>query len=74
MISGTRVNESTFSLPESDGDIVRLLGNGWQPRTVSLEIIQSDSRVKITGKRNIEMLVSRLTKFLENEVGKNEDG
>ena len=39
MKQGTRVNEITESLP--NGDIIRILGNGWKPRTRSLEIITS---------------------------------
>jgi hypothetical protein len=69
-MSGTDVNEKTFSLPESDGDIVRLFATGWQPRTVSFEVIQADSRIKITGKKNLEVLSKALFKFLIEERGK----
>jgi len=69
MKQGTRVNEITESLP--NGDIIRILGNGWKPRTRSLEIITSkNGRAKIDDYPSLKELSKKLTEFLKEEKGK----
>lgn len=73
MIDGTEVFEITESLP--NGDIIRLVGNGWKPRTIYLEIITGSTipydlnvtKIKIDDKQSMKMLASKITEFLEHE-------
>jgi hypothetical protein len=65
MISGTDVNEICDSLP--NGDIVRLIGNGWKPRSRSLEIIQGNGKIIITDYRAIQVLSEKIAAFLKEE-------
>ena len=69
MKHGTNVNEITKSL--SNGDIVRLLGNGWKPRTRSLEIItEKNGKCKIEDHRSLNELSEMLAEFLKEEKDK----
>lgn len=67
MTTGTNVNEIIESLP--NGDIVRLIGNGWHPRNKKIEIIQPkiDKITLIDGIENIEMIGELIARFLEKE-------
>jgi len=69
MKSGTKVNEITDSLP--NGDIIRIFGSGWQPRSRSLEIITSkNGSTKIDDYTSLKELSKMLINFLKNEKGK----
>jgi hypothetical protein len=62
----TGVNETLVSL--TNRDILRIIGNGWHPRTVTFEIIQEDgNRVKVEGERNLKRIVTEITKFFSAE-------
>ncbi len=65
-MDGTDVNETIVSL--TNRDILRIIGNGWQPRTVTLEIIQeNDIRVKVEGERNLKRIASEIYDFFNAE-------
>lgn len=65
MKSGTNVNEITESLP--NGVIVRLLGNGWRPRTQSLELIDEQIHIRMADFDSIKALHVRLGEFIAAE-------
>lgn len=66
-ISGTNVNERTFSLP--CGKIVRMVGNGWQPRSRHISLIDAESGkiLSIDGLDNIEYLFKEIAIFIGEE-------
>lgn len=64
-MDGTQVIEITESLP--NGDIVRLVGNGWHPRSRYFEIITDEERIKITDMKSMKVIASKITEFLAQE-------
>jgi hypothetical protein len=65
MKSGTNVNEITDSLP--NGDILRLLGNGWRPRSQMLTIVSGEKIFELDCLDSIKYLHVRLGEFLAME-------
>ena len=73
MLSGTNINELTESL--STGQIIRLFGTGWRPRSTRLDIIDTANKtvIQIKEKCDIEQLMLMLTKFLNIEIKINKE-
>lgn len=66
MISGTRVNELTKSLPHSQA-IIRLIGRGWRPRSHSLEIVHDGKVIKINSEEDIAALHNAIADWYDEE-------
>lgn len=62
MISGTNVAEITESLAE--GELIRVIGTGWQPRSYSFEVYTQSGCIKIKGKESIDQLRELLERFI----------
>jgi hypothetical protein len=65
MKSGTNVIEITDSLP--NGDMLRLLGNGWHPRSHTLKLVSDDVVYELKCLDSIKFLHVRLGEFLAAE-------
>ena len=72
MQSGTKVNELVESLP--NGDLIRLVGNGWRPRSHFIELFNDDGKILIAGIENLTFITAALNKFLAKELEMEKDG
>ena len=63
MISGTNVAEIITSLP--DGEIVRIVGSGWHPRSYKFELISKDKIVEISNYASMVILIDLIKDFIK---------